>query len=372
MARSFLVLGAEPPWIYPLASELSAIGPTVAVSLGASSSIRRRTVAWPFPDSGPNLRHALWTYPPGFNGALSSVFGMAIRRRLASACERLRAESGAAPWVIVAYPLFAAYVRDVAPDRLVYWNYDDYSVLSASGRTQAAGEADLAERAGTILCSSAWQTERFRESLRDRREKVFHFPHGVHTSFLNSVPAESPDPNTVCSVGALTGRYDWTLIRHVVTSLPDVTFSFIGELASGGFQDMAAGWDGQCREVLSLPNVRHVKGLKHRETPRYYWRNAVNWMPYDASLPFVQACCPLKLTDGLASGRAMVSADVPECRNYPEWISIYHDRDEAVACVTSALARAADVVVQSENQVAFAETNTWAVRARTLIDILER
>ena len=35
-------------------------------------------------------------------------------------------------------------------------------------------------------------------------------------------------------------------------------------------------------------------------------------------------------------------------------------------------AGAADVVVQSENQVAFTETNTWVVRARTLIDILAR
>jgi len=126
--------------------------------------------------------------------------------------------------------------------------------------------------------------------------------------------------------------------------------------------------------VLARPNVTHTTGLRHQDTASIYWSASLNWMPYDPDLPFVKACCPLKLTDGLASGRPIVSADVPEARRYPDWIRVYGTADEVVALISTAMntSNTDEARRLSEAQLSLARKNTWAVRARRFADTLER
>jgi len=121
-----------------------------------------------------------------------------------------------------------------------------------------------------------------------------------------------------------------------------------------------------CRQVvatgvLGLLNVTHTTGLRHQDTASIYWSASLNWMPYDPALPFVKACWRLKLTDGLASGRPIVSADVPEARRYPDWIRVYGMADEAVALISTAMntSNTDEARRLSEAQLSLARKHTW-------------
>lgn len=374
MGKAFVVLEAELPWVYPLALELGECGPTVAVSLGASGVPFRRKVSWPFEDPDGRVTNEVWTYPPGFNGTLAPLFNRSVRARLQRAILVLRSRSGESPYIVTPYPPFFPYVRDVEPSRVVYLNYDDYAVSAGPGRwSDMPHEAALVKHAGTVVCSASYQVTRFKEKFSGKRDAVFHLPHGVHESFLNPAPLRPPEPNTLCSVGNLTSRYDWKLIHEVATRLPEVTFCFVGNVDTPGNAKQREDWLRWLALVLGLPNVVHVPCLRHRDTAPYYWNSAANWMPYTTDLRFVKACSPLKIPDGLASGRPIISSAVPECQLYPDWISIYRDADEAVSLIRAAVApgRCADQVRVRE-QIAFAQLNTWAIRARRLVEILER
>lgn len=373
MNPGFVVFGAELPWIFPLAVELGRHGPALGINLGASRRLFRRGTTWPFDDPQGRLTKETWSYPPGFNGTFARLFDRTIRARLMKKMRRLRRQTGEWPYIVTPYPHFLRYLLELDPSRLIYVNYDDNSPSpDAAGRSKLPEEDAIVARAGTVLCNSQYQTAAFKQRFAQKAHAIFHLPHGVHERFLNPAPLGRPEPNTVCVVGVLSSRYDWRLIHEVAERLPAVTFCFAGEIAAEGNPGQEPDWRQRRDAVLGLPNIVHVPGLRHRDTAEYYWKSAANWMPYKPDLAFVRACCPLKLTDGLASGRPVISSEVPECRLYPEWISVHKDAAEAVSLIREALGRtgSAQAIEHTRLQIEFARRNMWASRADRLLAIL--
>ena len=373
--RAFIIFGgARLPWIYPLGAELARLASTTLVELRVSASPMHQEVVWPFDDQPEGLERLSWNYPPGFSGALSLLFTRVIRQRLDKIVRALREKVGASPYIIVPDPSLGKYLSNSQQRRLVYLNYDDYAALEKDGiRRQDCPERRIVQSADTILCSSRHQSLSFKQEFHNKASSIFYLPHGVHESFINPALDRPPAKNTVCAIGGVTPRYDWKLIKEVVCALPDAEFVFAGEIGLPKEAPQRELWAARIQDVLELPNVKHVSGLRHRETAPLYWGSSVNWMPYDSGMRFVEGSCPLKLTDGLASGRPVISAEVPECRLYPEWVSVYRDAKEAVALISEALKTSGTQgSLQREHaQIQFARNNTWAARARRVVEILD-
>ena len=368
--RPFIILGgAGLPWVYPLAMELGRLSPIIAINLMAAIPFASNASRWSYDDPEGLTQRQTWMYPPGFSSKFQFIFRPVIKNRLNMLMQDLYRRTGEHPYVITMFPWDYPYVSGVDSDHLIYLNYDDYSVNEENPL-----ERKLVQHAGTILCSSIYQTERFRKRFPERKSDIFHFPHGVHTSFINPSPERLHDTKSVCIVGTLSARYNWKLIYEVVTELSEVTFHFIGDVDTGQQVDQRNDWEIMKNTVLKLPNVKQIQHLEHHQSSKYYWETAVNWMPYMASLPFVKACSPLKLPDGLASGHQVISADVLECRLYPEWVSIYRDADEAVYLITNALNNVETPEAQTHRhaQIEFAHKNTWEMRAKRLKEIIGR
>jgi hypothetical protein len=352
----------------PLAEALAGSGAVWWVELGVQQAHARQPAA----RKPSGLRDLTWTYPPGFNGMLAPLFRRSIFNRVRALERQVKDETGAWPTFITAYPKFADYLADVAPDRLVYYNEDDHSRTEAGGeRTEIPSEAQLVARAGRILCASYYQLEQFQQRFPDKRTQLFHLPHGVLAPAINPEPGR-PARRSVVIIGTLSRRYDWRVIHDVAAALPDVRFEFIGEIdaAERGYAESKERLD----RVLALPNVERRPLSSEVDNARQTWDCVLNWMPYDATLPFNLASCPLKLFTGIASGRPILSAAIPECLRYPEWVRAYRDADEAVGIIRTVLnpADSAAAARHAEAQVAFARTNTWQDRAVEFLNICDR
>ena len=128
-------------------------------------------------------------------------------------------------------------------------------------------------------------------------------------------------------------------------------------------------WRTSLDAVLALPNVEHKPHVSDRENATYGWSSAVHWLPYDAALPFNTACCPLRLFTALASGRAIVSAPIPECALYPQWVRTYSNSNAVEA--VDAIRRSLDESRDASAQIAFARANTWQQRASSFVNLIE-
>lgn len=365
-----LFLGANTAWVYALAEELATAGRNVAaISTFDYRNYRRLRPSWPARERPPRLQRELWVFPPGYVGNLAPIFAPIMRSRLARALSRLAAGQprDSRPWVVAPYPWFVGALRGVPDERLIYYNLDDYVLYKPTrSATILKQESELVHRAALTLCLSRRQAQTLRSRFPKRADRIRHFPLGVVANLLNPKPEISPDGRVVGYIGNLTDRVDWRLVYDVASRLPEVEFHFVGAVERSASRAVPATWESERTAALALPNVRQIGPVPQEEVGRYYCNFAMNWMPYLTDHPFNQASCPTKIMDGLASGRPVLSTDLPECRLYPDWLSIIHTAEEAASQIGGLLDQSPSPAAReaSQRQVTFVrEHHTWLSRA---------
>lgn len=375
LLHSFLFLVANTPWVYALAEALGKDFPTHVTRFYDWRNYRRLRPTWNPSDASPLVR-SLKVLPPGYVGQLEPFFRPYLQWQVQHWFRQLQTPAGVAPWVVVPYPFSAPWVRHLPANRLIYYNLDDYVHYQPCRKAQIlAQEAELVERSPLTLCLSQFQVEALQNRYPHRAETIHHFPLGVAEAFVNpDVERISPEPNTVGYIGNLIERVDWQLVYQVAQGCPELTFVFVGGLDGLAGEAQEPTWQTDRTKALALPNVRHIGKVPQAEVPRYYWSFAVNWIPYDIYHTFNQASCPTKVMDGIATGRPVLSTDVPECCLYPDWIQIFHSAEEAIALLRYQVKESATVagLEKQRQQQQFALQQTWQHRAKMLTSFLNQ
>lgn len=369
---SFLFLGANASWTYGLAEALAQSHPTQAVQFYDWQTYHRLKPNWSQRHPPNLLKRTFQVLPSGYAGRLEKLFRGYIRSRVKHWCQQLQRQSGQSPWIIAPEPYLYPWVTQIPNTRLIYLNVDDYVLYRPERKEQIlTQERQLVTEAELTLCSAQSQVKALQARYPEQAGQICHFPHGFVPSYLNPNLEDTVEPMTVGYVGTLGDRLDWPLIYTVAQACPDVTFVFVGGLDE---QVMFAqgNWQAIRQAVLSLPNVRHIGKVPQDQVATYYWSFAVNWIPYIVNHPFNQASCPTKIMDGIASGRPILSTDIPECRLYPDWITIFDSVEDAIALIREQLDFSNQPHFQSNSlkQLIFAQKNTWQARAQSLEKLL--
>lgn len=363
MGISFLFLGANSPWTYGLAEALAQHHPTHAVQFYDWRTYYLIKPTWSSRTPPPLLQRSMEILPSGYAGRLEKFFRFYLQQLIKRWCQQLKRVSGEYPWVIASEPYFAPWVRKLPSEKLINYNFDDYVLYRPSRKNEIlAQERELIERAFITLCASYSQVITLQKRLPHKTSRIHHYPHGFGETYLNPQPRKPPEAMTVGYVGNLGDRLDWQLIYQVIQACPEVTFIFVG----GRDGDSHSDWQSVRETVLSLPNVRYVGKVAPDQVAHYYWSFAVNWIPYLVDHKFNQAACPTKIMDGIASGRSLLSTDLVECRLYPEWITIFHSVEQAIASIRNLALPKPEAYAKSLKQIEFARQHTWQVRAYTL------
>ncbi len=365
---SFLFLGANSPWTYGIAEALADNHHTHAVQFYDWRTYHLIRPTWSSRTPPTLLQRSITVLPTGYAGRLEKLFRFYLEYLIQKWCQQLKRVSGEHPWVIASEPYFSSWVRHIPTERLIYYNFDDYSLYRPSQKDKILEqERELIERATITLCASHSQVMTLRMRHPQKASRIHHYPHGFVNKYLNPQPENLPQPMTVGYVGNLGDRLDWQLIYQVIKACPEVTFVFVGGLDEQIMLEQG-NWQATRQVALALPNVRHIGRVPSDEVAKYYWSFAVNWIPYVVKHPFNQAACPTKIMDGIASGHPILSTDIPECRLYPEWISIFDSVEDAIALIRKQLALSTkpQAYDKSLEQLEFASQHTWQVRAQTL------
>ncbi|MGB5962082.1 MAG: hypothetical protein WBG73_15545 [Coleofasciculaceae cyanobacterium] len=373
MNISFLFLSANTPWVYALAEALAKNHTTHATYFYDWLTYRRLRPTWPNTTPPALLQRSMHVLPPGYAGQFEWLFRAYLQGQIQYWCQQLQETTGEHPWVVAPYPYLAPWVRKIPSQRLIYYNLDDYVLYQPSRKAKILQREDeLIERATLTLCLSQFQVDALQKRFPHQADRIRHYPLGVDESYLNPQLERSPEPMTVGYIGNLIERVDWRLIYQVAQACPDITFIFVGGWDSFAGESNKQDWQANRAAVLALPNVRHVGKVPQAQVRQYYWSFAVNWIPYDVTHPFNQASCPTKVMDGIASCRPVLSSDIPECRLYPEWISIFHSVEDAIAQLRKQLAlkETADYAEKRFQQWEFAQQQIWSIRAQTLENFL--
>ncbi|MDO7840915.1 glycosyltransferase family protein [Sphingomonas immobilis] len=371
MPAGFLLLSANTPWVFALGDALSVSRPATAMRFYDFLTWRRERPRWP-EGASTSLRRVLRVMPPGYAGRFQTMFAPALRAMIDAERTRLRrASGGEEPFVIAPYPYLEPWLANVPDDRLIYYSLDEYAFYALDRTAQTHAQEDrLVARARRTICLSTYQADVLRRRNPSRAADILHFPLGVERAFLNPAPEAPPEPGTIGYVGNLTDRVDWPFVRAVAEAAPALTFNIVGSLtwlADGVGDQQPPDWKQARDAALALPNVHHLGAVPQAEVAPFYWRSAVNWMPYDTAHGFNRASCPTKIMDAIAAGRPFASTSVPEAMLYPEMIRIADDPAEMARVLAHLVAYPAP---PAADMIAFARARTWDHRAAELLTML--
>ena len=323
---------------------------------------------------GPNLWRRNLVLPSGWMKSYPAIGMRPIRRTI----ESWRADhaAGAPLALVMTYPHYL-YLRDqLRPDRLVYFNIDDYAFYwPRRARTLDALERRAVREADLTVCASLRRCQALREAVPEAAERIRHLPHGSPSLVVaqNSVEGKGPRPTDLADlpgpllgyVGSLEDRIDWNLLGRLADAFPAASIVLIGRLAPNS----SGRWLADFRKCLSRPNVHALGWRPQAEVGRYNAAFDVCLIPYRADHPFNLASCPTKIMDYMATGRPIVSTALPECQLYGHLFDVAPDHEAFLDAVGAILAAGSDDG-RSDSRHAWARANTCQMVVERLLDWL--
>ncbi len=159
-------------------------------------------------------------------------------------------------------------------------------------------------------------------SLRFGNDVLLVAPNGVELEKYAGLPNPSearhqlnlPDGLTVGFTGHIYPGRGADLLFELAKQLPQVNFLWVG-----GAPDLVEFWRGKLTDA-NMTNVTMTGFVKHEVIPLYQAAADVLLMPYSRSISassgqdIAEVINPMKMFEYMASGRAILSADLPSIR----------------------------------------------------------
>lgn len=295
---------------------------------------------------------------------LSTVFPfvLEINSRICAGLIRKQARSLFKDYVILAYSPIALHLLDSLDNAPVFYDCaDDHAAWSSSKRNRRQIEVDepkLAARANANFVVS--------NALRDRflpiNKHTYKVPNGVQIDHFTDAARPQPLPLDLTGIkrpiigfiGTITPLVDIELIEAVARARPQWSILIVGPL--------------QAKIVApNLDNVYFLGKKPYSQLPAYLGAFDVCILPWNKSRAAIGAN-PAKLFQYLASGKPVVTVDLPEIAPYSEVVYISEDTERFIRNIELALEE--DDGTMRQRRIAIAEANTWDHRTETLIQLM--
>lgn len=274
------------------------------------------------------------------------------------------------PIIWLSRPEMADLIGQFDEQLVIYHVVDEYTayrgVTPESARLLRLQEEKLMVRANLVIVVSP----KLLEAKQPYNPHTYLVPNGVDIEAFapprtgkRSSPADlAPirEPRLVYA-GLIGIRLDLDLLIALATRHPDWALVLIGEVDSRDCESELA-------QLQLLPNV-HFLGLKPASVvPDYLLASQVCLLPYRLSLESYHID-PLKLYEGLASGRPIVSTSIPAAAPYRDLIRVAADGDRFETAIQDALAERDDGC--AARRTAAVAAHTWEARAEQISLLIE-
>jgi glycosyltransferase involved in cell wall biosynthesis len=334
---------------------------TPAMSIWERQGLRWRHAAWrsrALDRDGVHIRY------PGRMPALlhrCDALDLMIMRRHA----RRFASSMATPAhdeciAYVFHPMFWPYIEALAPWRVVYHADDRFTAMHGSTSQVADFERALSERADRIFAVTPGVAAALGKAAVGKTTIV---PNGADAEAYDcasrsAVPAELaeiPRPQ-IAYAGSLNEKIDFALIGRLARARPKIQWLLIGFV--GGERQLSSPTRAGLDECRRLANVRFLGEKDYRDVPAYCAHVDANAMFYRTDGDgWWRDIYPLKLHECLATGRPLLSSDIPAVREFADVVEICRSDTEWLEAVDAAVS--GHGAGSSPARIAVARANSW-------------
>jgi lipopolysaccharide heptosyltransferase II len=167
-------------------------------------------------------------------------------------------------------------------------------------------------------------------------------------------------------IGNLNQRVDFSLLRYIAVSHPEWSVVIVGDWYGA---DPKLVKSDLIKQLKSMANVYWLGHQRFDELPKILKGFDACIIPYLVEDPFNISCSPLKMYEYLATGKPIVSTDLPFVRTESELIRIGRSYPEFVGEITAALDEKGEFL--KEKRLEVARKNSWDNRSQKIMSIIE-
>lgn len=255
---------------------------------------------------------------------------------------------------------------------LVYDCFDDYS-----SNVKEKQLTNLKKRENSILAHADVVfvvSEKLLRVMEDRAKHVYLIPNGADvelfakaTDTKTEIPSEIsmlPHP-LIGFVGKVAAWLDFELLARLAVSHPEWSLVFVGMYEGDSKLSDLPGY----RLFRQSPNVYLFGPKPHTSLPGYLKAFDICIIPYRLEVQ-VPSSSPLKLYEYLATGKPIVSVNIPHVSSFVPLVCIAHSADEFERNVEEALKENDSNICQQRLDAA--QKSSWNRRAEKVLEIIER
>lgn len=274
-------------------------------------------------------------------------------------------------WVY--HPYQVPFLNLVGERFIIYECYDEPSPSSLESKETPKGyleqmEREVLERADIVFAVS--------ESLRARCTKinpnVFVVPNAVDPQHFGCAQAEETRiPDDIAGikqpiVGFLGridhGRMDYELIKYLAFAHSEWSIVLVG-----GYKDSRKYQSFQ--EIERLENVHLLGEKSYEDLPAYLKAFRICIVPFRLNSHNL-SCSPLKLYEYLATGKPIVSVEIPHVARLKSIVGVARDATQFDRNIVASLSEDDDSLPQQRVEAAL--ENSWKKRAEQVMILLEQ
>jgi len=260
------------------------------------------------------------------------------------------------PVIVVSLPLWTPVARMLQSKWRYRVIYDCHDLWSGFGRFHPgilAAESDLFALSDAVCFSSASLMEAKTSAHPHTRSKPVLIRNAVRAEDFDFVYRKRENRRKVVAyAGALDFWFDVETVRFAAQRHPEWDFRLFGRIESD-----------RVRELGHLPNIQLMGEVPYSSLRQHFASVDVCMIPFLMS-PLTLATNPLKLYEYLACGLPVVSAPLPEVREFGELVYIASKPNEFVAQLEAAMDE--NSASKAEMRRRRAEAESWASRCSLL------
>lgn len=242
----------------------------------------------------------------------------------------------------LAFPLVAHHPRVLAENQKFYGH------VMAAARTAAAVSPELAAKYGSLY-----------------RRTVHVLKNGVDTEHFGRAASAPPAPElaglprpVLLYTGSINSWVDLELLVHLAESLPEASLVLVGHYYRGTVDEHL--WE----KLLAHPHVRWLGAKPYTRLPEYLAGADALLLPRTYA-EHSRASDPLKLYEYLASGKPVVSTELPAAAAFGEYIYTAAGPGDFPAAVRRALH--SHTPQKAALQAKAAQNHSWRARWEELL-----
>ncbi|MBV8781058.1 MAG: glycosyltransferase [Phycisphaerae bacterium] len=334
----------QPPWRWPLPTPWQSVHSTIV----SQAELWQREA--PVPG---------WTRG-------RSISTRALIRGVRSAVSAFKADTA-----VFTLPFFVDAAEALSDLRRIYFAFDPYQYYGWPVERTLEQQRRMLKTCDAIFAVSRLLADDFRQQTE---RPVFYLPNAVSESFVQAMGdrvlpppsdiAAIPHPIVGCT-GQINSHYDWQWIGSLAGGATDVSFVFIGSVASEG-----SGMQQEMHRVLdAYPNIYLLGARPHDKLPAYLSNFDVCLNPLKVN-DLNNRRSPLRLYDYLANARPILSTPIREAYEHGGLITIASDQADPVQMLRQMLAN--NSAIDLERRQEYIRRNTWGNRAQEFIAALDQ